>query len=205
MRWLVCVVLLIVLTVESRAEEVFLIPEHNPKPVYSPALQRTGIIGEVRVGFTVHADGTVSKVNILKSAHPELDEASRVAIAQWRFKPWTVEGGKPSEQEVIAPMQFGFDVYLPIDLNQWLKKVKCRDINENFVRLPEHKWADSAPFHYTRAYLSNSFSSETLSDERRLALIAKMNRMVPTIVRQCLSSPGSRYARYLPKDIRELL
>ncbi|HWT70496.1 MAG TPA: energy transducer TonB [Pseudomonas sp.] len=205
MRWLVCVVLLMLLALESRAEEIFLIPEHNPKPVYPPALQRAGIIGEVRVGFTVHPDGTISKVKILKSAHPDLVKAVRVAVEQWRFKPWTVEGDKPSEQDVIAPMKFGFNVYLPMDVNQSLKKLKCRDVNETFVRLPEHKWADSTPFHYIRAYLSNSLSSAILSDERRLALIAKMNRMVPTIVRQCLSSPGSRYARYLPKDIRELL
>ena len=205
MRWVVCMVLLILLSVESRAGDVFLIPENNPKPVYPPALQRAGIIGEVRVGFTVHANGTISKVKILKSDHPDLTEAARVAMEQWRFKPWAVEGGKPSEQDVTAPMIFGFDVYLPMDVNQSLKKLKCRDVNETFVRLPEHKWADSAPFHYTRAYLSNSFSSATLSAEQRLGLIAKMNRMVPTIVRQCLSSPGSRYARFLPKDIRELL
>ncbi|WP_160104782.1 energy transducer TonB [Pseudomonas izuensis] len=204
MRWVVCVVLLLVLSVESRAD-VFLIPEYNPRPVYSLELQRTGIIGDVRVGFTVHADGSVSKVSILQSDHPDLAEATRVAISQWRFKPWTVEGDKPSEQDVIAPMKFGFDVYLSIDFNQRLKELKCRDINEAFVRLPEHKRIDAAPFHYTRAYLSNACSKATLSDERRLALIAKMNRMVPTIVRQCLSSPGSRYSRFLPKDIRELL
>ncbi|RKS20093.1 TonB family protein [Pseudomonas sp. WPR_5_2] len=115
MRWVVCVVLLLVLSVESRAD-VFLVPEHNPRPVYPLVLQRAGIIGDVRAGFTVHADGSVSKVSILQSDHSDLAEATRVAISPWRFKPCTVEGDKP-----------------------------------------------------------------------------------------CLSSPGSRYARFLPKDIRELL
>ncbi|VVQ09005.1 hypothetical protein PS918_05028 [Pseudomonas fluorescens] len=205
MRWVVCVVLVMVLSVESWAEEVFLIPENNPKPVYPPALQRAGIIGDVRVSFMVHANGSVSQVKILQSEHPDLAEATRVAIAQWRFKPWTVEGDKPAEQEVIAPMVFRFDTDLPLHLNEWLKKLKCRDLNEVIVNTPEQAWVDSAAFHYTRAYLSNAFSTTTLPNERRLALIAQMNRKVPIIVRECLNNPVSRYVRYLPPDIRKLL
>ncbi|HEF4759019.1 TPA: energy transducer TonB [Pseudomonas putida] len=205
MRWVVCVVLLLVLSVESRAGEVFLIPEYNPKPIYPPELQRAGIIGEVRVGLTVRADGSVSKVSILSSDHPDLAEATRVATAQWRFKPWTVESDRPAEQEVIAPMIFGFDWALPIHLNKWLKDLKCRDFNEITVNTPEHAWADTTAFYYTRAYLSNAFSTTTLPNERRLALIAKMNRKVPIIVRECLNSPVSRFVRFLPEDIRKLL
>ncbi|MGJ7517348.1 energy transducer TonB [Pseudomonas baetica] len=205
MRWVACVVLLFVLCVESRAEEVFLIPEHNPKPIYPPQLQRSGIIGEVRVSFMVHADGAVSKVNILQSDHPDLAEATRVAVAQWRFQPWAVGGTKPAEQEVIAPMIFGFDWTLPIHLNEWLKALKCRDFNEITVNTPEYAWADTTAFYYARAYLSNAFSTTTLPNERRLELIAKMNRKVPIIVRECLNSPVSRFVRFLPEDIRKLL
>ena len=205
MRWVVCVVLLLVLSIESKAGEVFLIPENNPRPIYPPALQRSGVIGDVRVGFTVHADGSVSKVSILQSEHPDLAEATRVAIEQWRFKPWTVEGDRPAEQEVIAPMQFRYDSTLPIHTNQWLKDLKCRELNETSVRVAEYSWVDLAAFHHTRAYLSNAFSLATLSNERRLALIAKMNRKVPIIVRECLNSPTSRYVRFLPEEIRELL
>jgi TonB family protein len=205
MRWLVSAVLLFVLSVESRAGDVFLIPENNPKPIYPLALQRAGIIGEVRVGFTVHADGSVSKVSILKSDHPDLAEATRVAIDQWRFKPWTLAVGRPAKQEVTAPMVFRIDFDLPIDSNQWLKELRCRDLNEALVHVAEHKWIDSYVFHYTRAYLSNALSTAMLPNERRLALIAKMNRKVPIIVRECLNSPVSRYVRFLPEDIRKLL
>lgn len=204
MRWVVCVVLLLALSIESKAG-VFLIPEHNPRPDYPVALQRAGIIGEVRVGFTVRADGSVSKVIILKSDHPELAEATRVAIAQWRFKPWTVGGDQPEEQDVIAPMIFGFDTNLAIDINQWLKQLKCRDLNTALVHAPEQVWADSAAFHYTRAYLSSAFSTSMLSNEERLALIASLNRKVPIIVRNCRNSPVSRYVRFLPQEIKALL
>ena len=205
MRWLLCGVLLILLSVESRAGDGFLIPENNPKPIYPPALQRAGITGDVRVSFVAYADGSVGEVKILESDHPDLAQASRVAIEKWRFKPWTVEGDKPAEQEVIAPMIFGYDSNLPLHLNQWLGKLKCRDLNQHLVRTADHAWIDLPAFHYTRAYLTNSFSRAMLSNERRLELIAKMNRRVSYIGRQCLSSPGSRFARYLPEDIRKLL
>ncbi|MCP2024469.1 UNVERIFIED_ORG: TonB family protein [Pseudomonas reinekei] len=205
MRWFVFVVLLFVWSVASNAGEVFLIPENNPKPIYPPALQRAGITGNVRVRFMAHANGSVSKVSILQSDHPDFAEATRVAIAQWRFKPWTVEGDNPEEQEVIAPMIFGFDVHLPLHLNQWLKALRCRDLNEALAHAPEHEWIDSAAFHYIRAYLSNAFSTATLPTERRLSLIADMNRKVPIIIRQCSNNPGSRYVRFLPEDIRQLL
>jgi TonB family protein len=204
MRWF-AFVLLLGLSADIRAGEFFLIPENNPKPIYPAALLRAGITGNVRVEFIANADGSVSKVRILESDHPDLAEASRVAIEQWRFKPWTVEGEKPAEQEVIAPMIFGFDSALPLHLNEWLKKLKCRDLNEVTINTPEHAWADTTAFYYTRAYLSNAFSATTLPNERRLALIAKMNRKVPIIVRECMNNPVSRYVRFLPEDIRKLL
>jgi TonB family protein len=204
MRLLVCV-LLFVLCVEIRAQEVFLIPENNPRPIYPRELQRAGIIGNVRVSFMVSADGSVGKLNILQSDHPDLAEAVRVTVGQWRFKPWTVEGDKPVEQEVIAPMMFGFDSGLPIHLNEQLKKLKCRDLNESLANVAQSEWIDSSAFYYTRAYLSNAFSRTSLPNEQRLELIAKLNRKVPVIVRQCSSSPTSRFARFLPEDLRKLL
>lgn len=204
MRWFACVLLLMV-SVDIRAGEVFLIPENNPKPIYPRALFRAGITGEVRVGFTANADGSVSKVNILQSDHPDLAEASRVAIAQWRFKPWAVEGDMPAELEVVAPMSFRLDLDAPIHTNQWLKKLRCRDINEALADFPEHAWVDTAVFDYTRAYLSNVFHITQLPNEKRLAWIANLNKRVPIIVRECRNSPVRKYMSLLPKDIRELL
>ena len=204
MRWFACVLLLVV-SVGVRAEEVFLIPENNPKPIYPQALLRAGITGDVRVGFAVNADGSVSKVSILQSDHPDLAEAVRVAIEQWRFKPWTVDGDKPAEQEVIAPMVFRLDLDTPIHTNQWLKQLRCRDLNEALVDFPEYAWVDSTVFDFTRAYLSNVFNKTQLQNEQRLALIAKLNKRVPKIVRDCRASPVRKYMSLLPADIRELL
>lgn len=204
MRWL-GLLLLLVVSAGVRAGEVFLIPENNPKPIYPRELFRAGITGEVRVRFTANADGSVSKVSILQSDHHDLAEAARKAIAQWRFKPWTVEGDKPAEQEVTAPIVFRLDLDTPIHTNQWLKELKCRDLNEALVDYPEHAWVDSAVFDYTRAYLSNVIYTTRLQDEQRLALIAKLNKRVPIIVRACRSSPVRRYMSLLPEDVRKLL
>jgi TonB family protein len=204
MRWFACALLLVV-AVGVRAEEVFLIPENNPRPIYPQALLRAGITGDVRVGFAVNADGSVSKVSILQSDHPDLAEAVRVAIEQWRFKPWTVDGDKPAEQEVIAPMVFRLDLDTPIHTNQWLKQLRCRDLNEALVDFPEYAWVDSTVFGFTRAYLSNVFNKTQLQNEQRLALIAKLNKQVPKIVRDCRASPVRKYMSLLPEDIRKLL
>ncbi|VVO12127.1 energy transducer TonB [Pseudomonas fluorescens] len=204
MRWF-AFVLLLGLSVDIRAGEFFLIPENNPKPIYPAALLRAGITGAVRVQFTANADGSVSKVKILESDHPDLAEAGRVAIEQWRFRPWTVDEDKPAKQEIIAPLVFRLDLDSPIHTNQWLKKLKCRDVNEQLLHVPEHAWVDAAPFHYTRAYLSNVFHITQLPKEQRLEWIAKLNKRVPTIVRSCRSSPVLKYMSMLPEEIRKLL
>jgi len=204
MRWFVLLLILVV-SGEIRAGEFFLIPENNPKPIYPLALQRAGVVGTVRVGFTVKADGSISKVKIVQSDHPDLAEATQVAIAQWRFKPWTVDGDKPAEQDMVAPMVFGYDWDMTIDTNKWLNELRCRDLNNALVDTPEHRWTDSAACYYTRAYLTKAFSKDMLSNERRLELITQLNRKVPIIVSECRSNPVSRYVRYLPQGIRKLL
>jgi protein TonB len=204
MRWF-AFVLLLGLSVDISAQEFFLIPENNPKPIYPRALLRAGITGDVRVEFTANADGSVSKVRIVQSDHPDLAEAARVAIEQWRFKPWTVDGDKPAKQEIIAPLVFRLDLDSPIHTNQWLKKLKCRDVNEQLLNVPESAWVDAAPFHYTRAYLSNVFHITQLPKEQRLVWIAKLNKRVPTIVRSCRNGPVLKYMSLLPEEIRKLL
>ncbi|WWL44230.1 energy transducer TonB [Pseudomonas parakoreensis] len=70
------------------------------------AVAQGRVEGEVRVSFVVKADGSVSAISIVQSDHPDLAEAVKDAITQWRFKPWTAEDGRPAEQPVVAPMLF---------------------------------------------------------------------------------------------------
>ncbi|MFM9381323.1 energy transducer TonB [Pseudomonas sp. UV AK001] len=203
MRWFFAWLFMVV-GGSALASEKFLIPENNPKPVYPRMLQRAGITGEVKVSFIVRADGSVGDITIRESTHPDLAEAVRVAIMQWRFKPWVVEGEKPEEQEIVAPMIFHLDEQ-PLHINQWLKAVKCRAVTDSLGNMSEFDWVDSEIFVYTRAYLSNSINRRQLSDEERLAMIAKMNKRVPMIVRSCRENPAQEFMSLLPVEIRELL
>lgn len=202
MRWLGLFLLMCVVG-EGLAGEIFLIAQYSPKPVYPKALHRAGVVGDVRVGMTVQADGTVSKVRIVQSDHPGLADAAKEAALQWRFKPWSVAAERPPELEIIAPMQFRLDD--PLDAHQWLKEVKCREINRSFSHFAEHSWIDLTAFRYTRAYLTNGMFHHQWSTEERLALIARLNRQVPYIARQCLNYPASRFKRFLPEEIRKIL
>lgn len=204
MRWFFAVLLLMIFSLALAAEGL-LIPENNPMPIYPKVLSRAGVEGEVRVSFIVKADGSVSGINIVQSAHPDLAEVVKDAVTQWRFKPWTVAGERPAEQSVVAPIVFRLDLDQPIDINQWLKSVKCRVINDGFRNMPEHAWVDAEVFNYTRAYVSNVILKSQLADEQRLAIIAKMNRRVPMIVRGCREAPMRSYMSFLPGEIRELL
>lgn len=203
MRWL-CGLLLLA-SADVRAGEVFLIPENNPKPVYPVALYRAGITGMVRVQLTVQADGSVSKAVILEDAHPELGEASLAAVSQWRFKPWTITADQPAQIIVIAPMEYRLDQERPIHVNKTLERLKCGDIGRAALNIADTSWVDLPVFSWTRSYLTHSLSPTQLPEEKRLALIAKLNASVPSIVRRCNAHPASRYVRFLPEEIRVLL
>jgi hypothetical protein len=60
-------------------------------------------------------------------------------------------------------------------------------------------------FRYTRSYLSHSFASSQLSNDKRLALIAKLNESIPSIIRRCNTHSSTRYVHFLPEEIRKLL
>lgn len=204
MRCVVCV-LLLVLSIDVRAAEVFLIPENNPKPVYPVALYRAGITGMLRVSFTVHADGSVNTVEASKDAHPELVEAAQVAVSQWRYKPWAISPKRPAQVQVVAPMVFRLDEKLPIHANEELKKLNCGDVAKAALQLADFSWVDMPVFMWTRSYMTHSLSPTQLPDARRLELIAKLNRSVPSIIRRCNTHQATRFVRFLPEEIRELL
>jgi TonB family protein len=204
MRW--CVLLFLLMASGGAwASEVLLIPENNPRPVYPRGLFRAGVVGEVGAEFTVHADGSVDRISFAPNSHPELIEAVRAAVEQWRFKPWTVEDDRPAQTRVHAPMVFRLDLDQPIHINRQLKALKCRTLNEYLGNIAEQSWIDAEAFVRTRAYLSNVFHKAQLPDEQRLAMIARLNKRIPTIVRGCRDSPVRTYMSLLPEDIRSLM
>ncbi|MNF72158.1 Gram-negative bacterial tonB protein [compost metagenome] len=204
MRWLGLVLLLCVAG-DGVAGALYLVPDYNPKPKYPRELQRAGISGEVQIGLTILADGSVSQVRVLESTHPGFAEAAKAVISQWRFKSWAVDADTQAEVEVVAPMRFSLDLDLPLDVNQWLSRLLCREITQYTVNTPRSSWVDTTPFHYTRGYLSNVFHRGQLPETERLALIATLNASVPDIVDRCREHPSLKYKRVVPAEIRKLL
>ncbi len=68
-------------------------PEQKPRPIelpqpkYSDAARAEGIQGAVRVQLSIDATGKVTAVKVLKSLHPELDEAAKQAVEAASFAP----------------------------------------------------------------------------------------------------------------------
>lgn len=64
------------------------------EPVYPPSLRGPKIEGDVRVKFLIRANGTVGRISIVSSTHPEFAAAAERAVRNWRFQPGE-RHGKP--------------------------------------------------------------------------------------------------------------
>lgn len=75
-------------------------------PVYPFRAREQGVEGVVQVKVLVNADGTVGQIQIM-AARPEnvFEEAVMQAVAQWRFKPGTIEG-KAVTAWVVTALRF---------------------------------------------------------------------------------------------------
>ncbi len=78
----------------------------NPPPSYPSEALRNGWKGEVLLRLTIHLDGTVSQVVVVKSSgYPILDEAAVKAVRSWRGVP-TMQGGEPIVAQWELPIRF---------------------------------------------------------------------------------------------------
>ena len=55
------------------------------KPIYPMSLRASQTEGKVLLKATLDVDGTVRDVQVVKSAHPDLDNAAIEAVRQWQF------------------------------------------------------------------------------------------------------------------------
>src|SRR5580658_1553578 len=73
--------------------------------VYPPTALKDREHADVVLALTVDVDGHVSKVDVLESAAPDLDEAAIVAARQWTFVP-AKRHGKPVASRIRVPFHF---------------------------------------------------------------------------------------------------
>jgi len=80
-----------------------LIKETHPQ--YSARAIQDKVQGEVLMECVVKADGTVGNKNVVKSLHPDLDQAALDAAAHWVFEPG-MRDGQPVDVLVTIAMTF---------------------------------------------------------------------------------------------------
>ncbi len=75
---------------------------------YPPSARKQGIQGKVLVTFIVEKDGTIEKIEIIKSADPTLDEEAIRLIG--KLKPWVP--GIKNDQAVAVPFIYPINFQL---------------------------------------------------------------------------------------------
>lgn len=81
----------------------------NSHLVYPVDAKEKNIQGRVTLQFTIEADGRVTNVKVLKSAHPSLDqEAVRVVSSSPKWNPG-MQNGKPVKVTYTFPVFFSLD------------------------------------------------------------------------------------------------
>jgi TonB family protein len=75
------------------------------EPWYSKKAEKNKIEGTVKIRTVISTDGHATKIEIVESLDPELDENAIAALKQWVFKPGTKDG-KPVA--VYATIELSF-------------------------------------------------------------------------------------------------
>ncbi len=78
------------------------------RPIYPFALRKSGIVGEVLVGFVVDTKGDVVNAIAIRSNSPGFNEAAVQAVRKWKFKPAMVDG-RPVNTRMSVPIVFSFN------------------------------------------------------------------------------------------------
>jgi len=92
---------------DSFVDEIAFLPASQPLvqplPSYPPACKTAGIGGTVILRVDLDASGSVTRSEILKGVHPDLDQAAREAVLGWKYKP-VLKDGKP------VPVSFSLSI-----------------------------------------------------------------------------------------------
>jgi periplasmic protein TonB len=78
------------------------------KPVYPFEMRRSGVKGEVTVGFVVDSNGDVRDPYIIKSSSAGFEQAAIDAVLKWKFKPGK-KGGTAVNTRVAQPLSFSLN------------------------------------------------------------------------------------------------
>ena len=81
---------------------------HRVDPRYPPQAVQQNLEGTVVMDVIVDKKGGISHLEVVKGAHPILDEAARNAVELWKYEPYLVKG-KPRPIKFSIVLDFYFD------------------------------------------------------------------------------------------------
>jgi TonB family protein len=79
------------------------------EPEYPEAARRAYRTGKVVLSFTVQPSGSVTDIEVVQSAGPELDQSAIAAVSRWRYEPAT-EGGQPAAAHGTVAIPFSLEL-----------------------------------------------------------------------------------------------
>jgi|GEM_PF-94489 len=77
-------------------------PVHKVKPLYPKKCKENKIEGSVILELTTDKEGNVSKVRVIKSAHPDLENAAKQALKEWKYEPVFKKGKAVSAMFAVS-------------------------------------------------------------------------------------------------------
>ncbi|MHA1933430.1 MAG: energy transducer TonB [Promethearchaeota archaeon] len=79
---------------------------HQVKPVYPQKCKENMIEGSVILEVNTDKKGNIVKLRIVKPVHPDLDNAAKNALKQWKFEPVVNKKGKPVPVAFLVSVNF---------------------------------------------------------------------------------------------------
>lgn len=181
-------------------------------PAYPVELSKAAITGSVRVGFLVHANGTVSDVNVIHNSDPAFANVALEAVRQWRFKPWAVSAENPPIIEVQNDLMFRLN-----DKRDWwdiyeragLMVMSCKQFNEEVGLYrnddPKRSLREMQTMLLAIRMTSQATEDGITSYQKSLARAEAFEEALPGIVQRCQTYPGLDFVDTWPASLRERL
>lgn len=184
-------------------------PLHTPHAEYPKEMQRNKQGGSVTVRIFIHANGSVSFRDVVKTSDPRFTEAMKQALSTWRFEAWTPPAESPDGESVLITFNF-----IPwttpgtnLKQNAELKKLRCSQLNNELTwSRHNHPVEEAKTFRDTRNYLfSGVVIREFLPEAERQILLDEFDRAKPAVIENCRKNPTALYVDLLPEALRKML
>lgn len=177
-------------------------PIYLPDPDYPEEMLRDRQEGTATVRIFIHANGTVSLREVVKTSDHRLGAALSKVAPSWRFEPWTPPAGKAEGESTLLTYTFdGKQVNnLNLTFNVDLKKLRCSQLNNELIwSLHRQRPEEVKIFHDTKNYLfKGAVISVFLSEAERQTLVDELDLAKPIIIENCKRNPGARYVDFCP-------